>query len=861
MSNCVLKTLGTAAVGAALLAVSASAQSITKPANWPGDEMVFGYTWGAQGDNLSAITAPTQELTKGLFTYPYRYVSMQLNSAGQADASVAISAMNELSGTIASLKGWDGSESQRHVGMGAVMSIFSGELGDAQVEARDERYLILRKMNDVATLARWFSWLDQVKGALNSASQAPIVILEPNVWGTILQARFHFESDACNESWCSGMTWADVLNFHVPLNEGLAQAGSPIAGEVAGNPGLYPQTVAGLARAMVRAARQAMPRANIFSHVSTWAAYANGCSQTGTSGELTNDRLREYKSTLSMVTWQDDDIKISAMANVRFYRDLFGWNEANGGHLDESVWPDGFAVEKYTYDAGLVQDPNGTGHYRAQSIYPMPGAGSAAFFWDQTKMNHWITWMTTLSQGSRMPLLAYGIPLGNGALSNQPFSWQDTFVDWLFSSSNWGSTYTWDGDNWNKFKQAGFVGILASRAGWPATGTHWGSRTQAGGDGTGCNISINNVMVGCPGSTSGDNNFFVTQFKGHDRSLSPIPVTFDEETFAQFSGFCRGRSEATVNVEEKGIRVDSTKSKGVFAGGSKGDVNTPVVKITGATTTNATPDNVAAIANMPEYMKTNAMWLMAKLPDESYELIQNNPSATEMGLVKGQTRGVNNGLVNGSNAGEVANVLSTTAGIGLELEVDLGNIESFDSWDPANKQAGVFPVEYELYIFDNLGNFINSATGYLSETDVVKYVTRNASTGSLVLTLMVYFVPIDQKGRHIASGVYMMRGFFKEEAKTMCQKLKTSPDGCVADASVPPLGDNTNTYNCPIDPAEPVVGACREKLVNEYGIPANRFNSDGTPNFNPGEFQWKRALIQNSVVITKSFGYMRTKAN
>ncbi len=847
------------ALSAALLVAAAaplSAQTINKPAHWPGNDMVFGYAWGAQGDNLSAIAAPTQELTKDLYTYPYRYVSMQMNSAGQADASIAIAAMNELSQTVPTLKGWDGSEGLRHVGIGAVMSIFSGEIGDAQVEARDERYLILRKMNDVPTLARWFSWLDQVKSSINSAT-APIVVLEPNVWGTILQARFHFETEGCNESWCSGRTWAQVLDFDVPLNQGLQQANSPIAAEVAANPALYPQTVAGLARAMVRAARQAMPNANIFSHVSTWAAYANGCSGSGTTGELTNDNLREFKSTKSMVNWQEEDIKISAMANVRFYRDLFGWDTTRGGHLDDAVWPDGFAVEKYTYDAGMVQDPNGTGHYRAQSAYAMPGAGTSTFFWNQTQMNRWITWMTTLSQGSRMPLLGYGIPLGNGALSNQPFSWQDTFVDWLFSSTNWGTQFTWDADNWQKFKDAGFLGLFASRAGWPATGTHWGSRTQAGGDGTGCNITINGVMASCPGSTSGDNNFFITQFKNHDRSISPIPVTFDEETFAQYSGFCRGRSEATVDVNEIGLQ----KKEGVYAGGSKGGKPGPVININvkdpanQAANAGALPDNETAIANMPDYMKSNTMWLMAKTAGDTYELIQNNPSTDPTGLVHGQTRGVNGGLVNDANNDEIARVLSTTAGIGLELVVDLGNIEGFDSWSVADRQAGVFPVEYELYIFDHLGNFINKASGYLSETDVVKYVVRDPNSGSLVLDLMVYFVPIDQNGRHIASGVYMMRGFFKEQAKTMCQKLKLDGVDCVADGSVAPLGP------CPMSNIadQVVLSACRDNVINDYKVPAAAFNPDGTPNEGVNVYTWQRAVLQNSVVVTKKFGYMRSK--
>jgi len=55
MSNRVLKTLGTAAAGVALLAVSASAQAahyISKPSTWPNNQMALGYTWGSQADGI-----------------------------------------------------------------------------------------------------------------------------------------------------------------------------------------------------------------------------------------------------------------------------------------------------------------------------------------------------------------------------------------------------------------------------------------------------------------------------------------------------------------------------------------------------------------------------------------------------------------------------------------------------------------------------------------------------------------------------------------------------------------------------------------------------------------------------------------
>ena len=557
------------AVLASLLCfAAASAQEISLPANWPADEMVFGYALGVLEDAIRGVKAPADELTRNLYAYPHRNVTMQLNQQGGIDTATTVNAIWELAQMwIPQIRGWDGHENERHTGIGVTMSVFSAEIGEAQVDVRDERVRVLRKMNDTATIARWFSWMETIQSKINyytdqDALPNPIVVLEPDVWGTVLQARFHFENEPCDSSWCEGKTWGQVLDFRVPLNEGLAAANSPIAVEVAANPALYPQTVAGLARAMVRAVRQAMPGANLFSHVSTWAVYADGCTNGGSPENLTNDNLRAFKSTESMVNWPAGYVKLSAMANVRFYRELYGWNAETGGHLDEAVWPDGFAVEKYPYDAGMVRDSAGTGHYRAQSAYPMPGAGTDAFFWNQTQMNRWILWAKTLSQGSRMPLLAYGVPVGNGSLPDEPFAWKDTFVDWLFSSSNWGDRYVWDPDNWTKFKNAGFVGIFASRAGWPATGTHWNARTQRSGDGTGCGSTINGIAVSCPVSTAGDGLFFVSQFKGHDRSLAPIPVTFDEEAFGLYTGFCQAPPE---EEDDAGTRADVVRAAVVGA--------------------------------------------------------------------------------------------------------------------------------------------------------------------------------------------------------------------------------------------------------------------------------------------------------
>ena len=85
--------------------------------------------------------------------------------------------------------------------------------------------------------------------------------------------------------------------------------------------------------------------------------------------------------------------------------------------------------------------------------------------------------------------------------------------------------------------------------------------------------------------------------------------------------------------------------------------------------------------------------------------------------------------------------------------------------------------------------------------------------------------------------------------------MKLDGVDCVADGSVAPLGP------CPMnDVADQVVlASCRNNVINDYKVPAAAFNPDGSPNFNVNNYTWQRAVVQNSVVVTKKFGYMRSK--
>ena len=56
------------------------------------------------------------------------------------------------------------------------------------------------------------------------------------------------------------------------------------------------------------------------------------------------------------------------------------------------------------------------------------------------------------------------------------------------------------------------------------------------------------------------------------------------------------------------------------------------------------------------------------------------------------------------------------------------------------------------------------------------------------------------------------------------------------------------------------------QVMDEYGVPKSAYDLDDNGNTmqangNIANYHWRKAVVQNSVVITKKFGYMRTKAN
>ncbi len=820
--------LALALVFLALAVPSPRAQTITLPANWPStDQMMMGFAWasGQDGATLSALGAGS-----GLNTY-YLYRYMDLTFMSQA---VATGAIGEMMGNAGSYGG--------SAKASVIMQLFlDGNFGN--LTATQKIDWLLLKMNDPVHMANFFSLLNTFAPAVNAAG-SPMIVLEPNVFGYILQGRFHFDTQPV--AAYPGQVYANILDFPAQVQAGLLGSGNATLIAAAAT---FPNTVAGFARAMVFAVRTMMPTAVVAGHAATWSVYANGCSGSGSLNRDVNGL--DVQATQGVVTWGDEDIELAAFSNVRFFRALYGWDSVTAAPLNAAYWPDVFAMEKGALDAGLVAYGPAT-MCGGQFCYgaTKTGASTDAFFWDQARTDKWLAWARNLSQGLKKPLVALRIPAGNGTQNNTPFSFQDTFMDWLFSSGNWAAggadlahprIMTFTAGNWEKFKSAGFIGLFTGRDGWPAAGTQYGPRGDA-------------VNTGYEtfGPMAGDGGWAIQQWlakKGAAATtFAPIPVTFNEAEFATFTGFCEARSETQVKTGFVGNQVidpvNPGQPTGIFDGGA--DVARPVT-IGGGVPTDVIPNNSENLQLLPDYIKSNAMWLFANTGSDdapTYVPIEGTAVAVDqIGLLNGRaSAGVNGGQVNAANAGDITNYLQMVNPIGLTLDVNFGQVQGYSGWTDANKKAGVFPIEYQLYIFDNLGHFVNKAEGYLSEIDVIRYAQADAQD-NLTLKLMLQFIPIDATGRHIGSGVYMLRGFFAEQSKDMCQQLKYEGTECKVDGSVPPLGP------CMMLPMDALVSAnCTAQLAT-YGVNDLMVDTIGK--------SWMKSVYQNSVVITKKFGYMR----
>lgn len=802
-----------ALIGSIFTAPVIAQDKITVPSKWPSQEMQMGFVW-ASAQDWAAIDANAGSLSS---YYTYRF--MDLTWMTEQVAQGAISDMLN-----------EGSARAAHPGV--IMQLFYDKpISDAA--RQDRKDALLRKMNNATQVAQFFNILRNLSNSVNAASgKVPTVVLEPDTWGYILQAKFHLENEAAPADIAGGQTYANVLDFPAKVNySDLQSAGIDAwyADKLVG----YSSDVKGLARAMISMAKQLMPSASIAIPAKTWAVFADGCSGSGKSSrdgsEIVSGQV-DVQGVDGIVNWGSKDIQLAAFSYVKFLRDLYGWDD----QYNANNWPDLITVQRGGLDAGLVQ--HGPGQSTPEGpAYPStdPGAGTSTFFWNQGQMDKWLGWTKAISHGTKLPLIGLNVPVGNGATNaNQPFNYQDTFMDWLFgngTSGNWGTTPlpsdgqvpTWSAENFNKFKEAGFVGLWVGAVGWPAVGTHYGYRAD------------NTSKGGPSGSMNGDGGFAITSFSAKDRSFTGVTVSFDEEAFSSFTGFCDA-TEATAET-----KLDGDKPSWVV-----NDPNTAKADTTNLFT------SISGEKNNGEILAANKDKLTSGLLSNNIVLYILDSDGTKKpilpgtALASGEVLGANSaGLGTDANQGftaEDAAFANQFTDMFLNLDITIPQMAQVKDASAGydQKVGAMWPLYYDFNIFDNLGQFVASAKGVIGEEDLIKMSTVEGP--NLKIALRMKILPFDQSGRHIGTGIYYLRGYFEEVVKSMCTPILFEMDG----AGNPML--DASGERIPKDPAE----ISFNELVNEEAC--NQINNvDGAFSVYFG------ARVRNGITITDNFGYTR----
>ena len=495
-----LLTTATVLVAVAGLFAAASAQrSIRMPGGWP-NEVVLGLADDAK--NEASLLLPAAKGVRGYYHYTYVNTAYESIDARLADIKQFVKDGQRLG-----------------LSNGFILQFFKAETNVDK---------LIAAMNDPKLMQDYFKAIKKMGEVLWDANAMnTVVVVEPGVWATLLQARFHFANRASER----GKSYSEILQFPALVRNADLKLGPEFD-----YLDMYSNTVSDWARAVMVTIRRFMPSPLIALHANSWSVYARGCS-AGSAVEDINEQIFkggfDFQGEGNLVNWSESDVRLSAMANVRFFREIFGWDYQQGApRFASSYWPDMIAVDKYSYDAGYVK----AGYPGAPNGKTMPGSGKDLFFWNQTQMDQWLDWSRTISQGLQLPLLALRIPAGNGSLPDKRYQYKDTFADWLFSSANWKGKYKWSADNWDRFKAAGFIGLWVGRDGWPAYGTHYGPMEY-------------DVFSKAPDTSNGDGGWLISSFAAKDRSQTNIKVEFDEGQFSRYNGFCQLKEEVEAPEE------------------------------------------------------------------------------------------------------------------------------------------------------------------------------------------------------------------------------------------------------------------------------------------------------------------------
>jgi hypothetical protein len=229
--------------------------------------------------------------------------------------------------------------------------------------------------------------------AQNSKGMKPIFVIEPDTWGYFLQ---------------------DALEHGTQSNPQLIPANINNLGAGYEYLNGLPNTLSGVAQAIIKTIKLYAPDAYCGLLMSLWGVDANGAT-----GPPAADGAK------GLVYWNLSDVNYSAQVTGNYVNQLLGTT----GYRSDFI-----AVEKNGWSAG---------HWLA-------AANDSDFYWGDAQNSNWLSWSETLKQQTNLPLLGWQISIGHMGLPNTTNRYEDTFFPYFFTHSS-------------QFINAGFIGLLVGK--------------------------------------------------------------------------------------------------------------------------------------------------------------------------------------------------------------------------------------------------------------------------------------------------------------------------------------------------------------------------------------------------------------
>ncbi len=349
-----------------MLSVSAEAQ-VAPPAGWSDFQL------GLVSDNTNIINVRmTKALGEGVkLSYRYAYVNNGVDPTSNALSWL----FNEW--------GTDYSKNSAAMGLspGYVIYMLQEEGGAVALK---------NNILNVTFMQKYFASIRTV--AEKSKGYKTIFVIEPDTWGYFLQ-------DALQNG-----TESDPRLIPASVNN-LGVGYEYLVG--------LPNTLSGVAQAIIRTIKKYAPDSYSGLLMSFWSVNANGVT-----GPAVADGNK------GMVYWNQGDVDYSSKKNADFTNQLLSTTERG----------DFIGVEKNGWSAGnwLVKQNRND------------------YYWNDIQNDKWVSWAKTLRQNVNLPLLGWQISIGHMGLPNTLNRYEDTFMPYFFTHTQ-------------QFIDAGFIGFLAGK--------------------------------------------------------------------------------------------------------------------------------------------------------------------------------------------------------------------------------------------------------------------------------------------------------------------------------------------------------------------------------------------------------------